>query len=394
MKRFISYTFLFIVMLLLMGTTRSAAAQEGSTAPAVDPPPLSLFTAYPAQIIGPDDAISIPFTLRVGSQSQVVALSVKEMPENWAASFKGGSHLVTSAYVEPEKDVTIDLKLTAPGDVQAGDYTFIVMAEGDRTHAEFPLTLTVEDRLPPRLAMSVDLPTLRGRPSTTFHFNAKLHNEGDEDLSVDLTGETPSGFTITFKSSGQEVTNLPIEANATKTVNIDVTPLGQVPANDYTIAVHAQADELHADATLTAEVIGESSVTLTTPDGRLSGPLHAGDDSPVTLLLQNTGSAPATNIQLTSTQPTGWKVDFSPKTVDQIGPNSQVEVVATVHPTDNAIAGDYVLTFRAQPKDSATKSVEYRATVRTSTLWGIGGIALIALAVGVVGLAVSRYGRR
>lgn len=393
MKRYLSYTFLITFMLLLV-SARSATAQEGTTATAVDQPPLSLFTPYPSQTIGPDDAISIPLTLRVGSQAQVVALSIKEMPENWVASFKGGSHLINSAYVEPGKESNVDLKLTAPTDVQAGTYTFTVMAAGERTQAEFPVTLTIADKLPPRLTMSLDLPTLRGRPNTTFHYNATLKNEGDEGLSVDLTGEVPPGFSITFKSSGQEVTNIPVEANTSKTVNIDVTPLVEVPANEYSVAVHAQANELQADATLTAEVIGESSVTLTTPDGRLSGPLQAGDDSPVTLLLENTGSAPATNIQLTSSQPTGWKVDFSPKTVNQIEPNSQVEVVATVHPSDNAIAGDYVLTFRAQPKDSGTKSVEYRATVRTSTLWGIGGVVLIAVAIGVVGLAVSRFGRR
>ncbi len=40
------------------------------------------------------------------------------------------------------------------------------------------------------------------------------------------------------------------------------------------------------------------------------------------------------------------------------------------------------------------ETAEFRITVRTSTLWGVAGIALIALAVGVVGLAVVRFGRR
>jgi uncharacterized membrane protein len=53
-----------------------------------------------------------------------------------------------------------------------------------------------------------------------------------------------------------------------------------------------------------------------------------------------------------------------------------------------------VLSFKAQPKDSTIKSIDYRATVRTSTLWGIGGLVLIAVSIGVVGLAVSRFGRR
>ena len=394
MKRYLSYTFLFTFMLLMFVSARSAAAQGDTPTTAVNLPPLSLFTAYPAQTFSPEDSITIPFTVRVGSEAQVVTLSVVDMPETWTASFRGGNHIVNSAYVEPGTDTKIDLKLTPTADVAAGNYNFTVMAEGDHSQAEFPVTLTIEDKLPPRLTMNIDLPTVRGRPNTTFHFTASLKNEGDEDLSVDLSGETPTGFTISFKSSGQEVTNLPVEANATKTVNIDVTPIGQPAANEYPIVIHAQANDLQADATVTAVVVGESSVNLTTPDGRLSGPLQAGNDSPITLLLENSGSAPATNIQLTSTQPTGWKVDFSPKTVDQIDPNGQVEVVATVHPTDNAIAGDYVLSFRAQPKDSSTKTVDYRATVRTSTLWGIGGIALIAVAIGVVGFAVSRFGRR
>jgi len=32
--------------------------------------------------------------------------------------------------------------------------------------------------------------------------------------------------------------------------------------------------------------------------------------------------------------------------------------------------------------------------VQTSTLWGLVGVVLIAVAVGVVGFAVSRFGRR
>ena len=97
---------------------------------------------------------------------------------------------------------------------------------------------------------------------------------------------------------------------------------------------------------------------------------------------------------MSASPPSGWTVTFVPKDIPELAPGSQVEVVANVQPADNAIAGDYVLSFKAQPKDSTIQSVDYRATVRTSTLWGIGGIVLIALAVGVVGLAVTRFGRR
>ena len=59
-----------------------------------------------------------------------------------------------------------------------------------------------------------------------------------------------------------------------------------------------------------------------------------------------------------------------------------------------AVAGDYMLTITARPQDGSSKSVDFRITVLTSTLWGVAGIGLIAVAVGVVALAVGRFGRR
>jgi len=53
-----------------------------------------------------------------------------------------------------------------------------------------------------------------------------------------------------------------------------------------------------------------------------------------------------------------------------------------------------MVTMRAKPADGTTESAEFRITVATSTIWGIVGIALIAVAVGVVSIAVMRFGRR
>ncbi len=48
----------------------------------------------------------------------------------------------------------------------------------------------------------------------------------------------------------------------------------------------------------------------------------------------------------------------------------------------------------AKPETGPSKAVDFRITVLTSTLWGLVGVALIAVAVAVVGLAVVRFGRR
>jgi hypothetical protein len=48
-----------------------------------------------------------------------------------------------------------------------------------------------------------------------------------------------------------------------------------------------------------------------------------------------------------------------------------------VTPADKSLAGDFMVTFRAESPQSRD-SIEYRVTVMTSTLWGIVGIAVVA----------------
>lgn len=130
------------------------------------------------------------------------------------------------------------------------------------------------------------------------------------------------------------------------------------------------------------------------PDGRLSGNAYVGSDTTSKLVLQNNGTAPARGIDLSATQPSGWSVEYDPKQIDEVAPGQQVDLNVKVRPADKAVAGDYMLNLRAQPLDASAKSVDFRGTVLTSTLWGMVGIGLIAVAVGVVALAVGRFGRR
>jgi len=110
--------------------------------------------------------------------------------------------------------------------------------------------------------------------------------------------------------------------------------------------------------------------------------------------VMNTGDAAATDVKISASQPTGWTVEFDPEEIAEIPTDSQVEVTAKVKPADKAVAGDYEITVRAQPEEGSSESTNFRITVRTSTLWGIAGVAIIAVAVVIVGLAVSRFGRR
>ncbi|MCB0155340.1 MAG: hypothetical protein KDF65_11145 [Anaerolineae bacterium] len=394
MSRRIIFLPLLLLFSLVAGSfgAASALADEGQQATVAQE--LSLFTTYPAQEVAIGENVTLPLVLRTVSSSQVAQLQVKDLPEGWQATFKGAGRIVEAAYVEPENDTKVDLLIDPPPDAAAGVYRFTVMAQGEAGQSQLPVELTLADKLPPSMALSVELPTLNGGPDSTFRYNTTLKNEGDQDMTVNLVAEAPPGFQVNFKLNGQDVTSIPLAANESKKLSVEAKAFPDTPAGAYPINIAAQGSEAEATLQVTAEVTGQPDLTVTAPDGRLSGQAYVGDVTPLKLVVQNTGSAPARNIELSATSPTGWQVDFEPKQLAEVGAGKQVEVTANLHPAEQAIAGDYVVNVKAKPEDGPTKTADFRITVLTSTMWGIVGVGLIAVAVVVVGLAVMRFGRR
>ena len=372
-----SWIVTFSVLMALFAVQAPALAQEGTPTPTPTPQPgLTLYTLFPSRVVGIGDNVTFQLQLGIWPDPQVAQLNVTKLPDNWTATFRGSGQIVESAYIKPGTESSVDLGLTPPTDLKAGSYDFTVEATtSNGFKADLPLTVVVT-------------------PSTTFSYNATLKNEGDEDLTVNLVADAPSDFQVTFQLSGQDVTSIPVNANETKNISIQAKPVGTVQAGQYPIKVTAQGGGAQASLDLQAQVTGQSQLAITTSSGQLSGQAYIGKATPLKVEIQNNGSAPAQAIQLTSTAPTGWKVSFDPQTINAIPAGQQVEVTANVTPADNAVAGDYMVTVKAQPSDGSSQSTDFRITVLTSTLWGVAGIALIAVALGVVALAVVRFGRR
>lgn len=357
-------------------------------------PDLSISTNYPSQTAQLGESVSISLNVQAADVAQIVGVSMEQIPDGWTATFRGGGRVIQSVYVNPNSSGSVDLRLDPPANEKSGTVTFMVLAQSETGKAELPLTLNIQEKVPASLALTTELPTIKGSPSTTFRYNTTLKNDGDQELTVNLAADTPSGFSAKFMLSGQEVTSFPISANQTKSISVEMKPISDVPAGEYPFTIYANAGELQANLDLTAEVTGQYTLGVSGPDGRLSGNANAGKETSFQVLVSNTGSAPAQGVEMTSTAPSGWTVSFEPKTIDEIPAGNQVEVTARLTPTDKAIAGDYIVTVRAKPVDGTAKSADFRITVTTSTLWGVGGIALIAIAVGVVAIAVTRFGRR
>lgn len=402
MRKFARWSWLVLVWAWLWAQPQLVWAQEDPGTPEDAPAPaaqpeqsvLELFATYPEMVIGVDEKANFELTLKA-SQPQIVRLSVEDLPEGWEYEFRGGVRTVRAVYIQADDELNLRLQVTPDPEAQAGDYTFYVVAEGENgATSRFPLTITLKEKTPPKLELKVDLPTLKGSPNTNFRFGLTINNESDEEITVSLQADAPGGFITRFLSFGKEITSIPIDANGSKRVDLEVRAIVEMEAGEYPIRVLVQGNELAAETQVTVVITGQPELRLTTPTGRLSGEAQAGEETTFKLVIENTGTAPAHNVRFSADAPSQWEITFEPEVLQQLPTGEEVEITMRVQPAAKAIAGDYLVTVRAVSDEGPRADVDFRVTVTTSTLWGLVGLGIIALAVLVVAGAVAYYGRR
>jgi hypothetical protein len=286
MRIFRMINVLVVLALLMIAGAAPVLAQEGQRN-------LFFYTRYPAQEATVGDTITFKLTLGTETTPQIVRLGMRDVPTGWNVTFRGDGRVIQSAYVEPNNNATFDLRIEPPTDVKAGEYRMIAVATGVAQEVTLPIALTLKEKTtnPAGLSFKVDLPTLRGSPSTTFRYNATLKNESSEEVPVSLLAEAPRGFQVDFKLSGQSITSVPFGPNESKSLSIEVRPFTDIPAGTYEINILARGGDLQTSTRLVADITGQPQLVLTTPDGRLSGEARIGEQTEVKLVVRNTGSA-------------------------------------------------------------------------------------------------------
>jgi uncharacterized membrane protein len=239
------------------------------------------------------------------------------------------------------------------------------------------------------------LPELRGTSKSNFEFQLGIKNESGKKITVSLSAQAPQNFDATFTEQygSQELNALPLDAGQSKDVKLKVRPPNTVAAGKYKVSAKVSAEDASATTDLVLDITGQPKIDITGRDGRLNASAAAGTETSVPVVLTNSGTAAAEQIELSGSAPSGWKINFEPKAIDRIAPNESKDAQALITPPAKAIAGDYVTTVRAAARGESA-SQTFRVAVVTSTLWGIVGIALIGIALLVLVGAVAWFGRR
>jgi uncharacterized membrane protein len=385
---------------LIVPVAAVIAALVPALAQAQDPPKdikgIYLLTDYPAVTVRPGTTSTISLRLQnYNLPPERLALTVGGVPSGWTAVMLGGGQPVAAAMAATNSSASLQLRLDVPQNAQMGTTNLTIEAKGEGANVTLPIAVTLAKDLPAKLSVTPQLPELRGTARSNFEYQVAIKNDSGKRLVVALAADAPRNFETSFTEAygSQELNAVPIDAGQSKDVKLKVRPPNTVGAGRYPVAMRATAEDAEAKADMALEVTGQPRLDITGRDGLVSARAAAGAETSIPVLITNSGTAPADQIELAGTAPSGWKITFEPKQIERIAPNANQEVQALITPAGKAITGDYVTTVRATSRGESANA-NFRITVMTATQWWIAGAGIIGIALLVMVGAVARFGRR
>jgi uncharacterized membrane protein len=389
------YAFAAIAAILLLTLSVGSAFADTPTS---STDAVVVWTAYPS--IDAQVGKSVTFSIQLNNTTQVwqqLNLSV-DGPSDWTPTFNSGGYTINSVMVEPGKSQTVDLNLKSPANAKIQDYSFVVKGVNQDGVAmkELHLTVTLQKQVSQGgVALTTQYPNIRGQASAGFTFKVTLNNQSAQDRTINVSATAPANWQVVFKPSYEttQVTSFSVKAGATQDIDVTVTPPSDAKADSYKITMDAASGQDHAEIPLTVEIVGQPSLSLSTSSGQLNTQASVDSPAKLSLVVKNTGSQPLQNISLTSSSPTGWSVTFQPDTVAQLAVGQSAQVDATIKPSTDSLAGDYMDTITASAS-GASDSKDIRTTVETPTAWGWGAVVAIVAVVGGLGFVFNRFSRR
>jgi uncharacterized membrane protein len=393
MKRLLA-TCLAVCGLLLGLTPLSVVGQVG----------LTISTPYPSLTVDP--GATAEFDLEISTPiAERVDLRVTTTPgEGWTTRLRGGGSTISAVFTggtalpspAPRPVATATLEITVPDDVAPNTYQVILQgtaASGGT--ATLTLDLTVEQAEVGSVSLSTQFPVVRGRAGGTFRFDVQLKNDTNQETTFSVDVQGPADWDLEAQPAGSDqAATAVVAAGASTRVSVTANPPATAEAKAYPITLTALGGPEPAQIELGVEITGSFVISLETAEGApLNARVTVGSDTPLNLIVHNDGTAEVTEVRMNATPPNGWTVTFTPETIASIPAGGDVPVTATIHPADNAVAGDYSIAIRATITES-TDSLEIRTTVETSPIWGFVGIALIVAVVIGLFFVFRQYGRR
>jgi uncharacterized membrane protein len=352
---------------------------------------ISMAVEYPGVEISKDDDVSLDIIFHnKGRTDENVEVWIAEKPKGWQARIKTYRFTVTGVHVPSDNDKSLTFEANPEEGIKPGEYQFRVNArtvDGKfRMSQKIGVKVSADEgksKEPRGVKLTTSYPVLRGPSDATFEFSLEVDSKLEEDAVFDLLAQGPQGWDINFKPAYESkyISSLRIKSKQSTSVAVEVKPTMGAAAGEYPINVRVNSGDAKAEADLTVILTGTYGLEVGTPSGLLSLEARGGRPANMSFYVKNTGSAANQDIKFMTFKPENWKVEFNPEKIDVIEAGDLKQVEVTITPYEDALVGDYSVGVNVQG-EKASKSIEFRTTVKASAAWGWIGIGIIVVVIG------------
>lgn len=385
-----------ITLMLLVTVMGLVPGLTAGTGVALADPDFEMAMDYPSVVVEPGKTVSLNLRLMNRSKtSRQVDLAITKAPDGWTSGMKDRGYAIRSIFIGPEENKFITFEALPPDNVKPAEYSFVIKADSrDGVSQALTVNIGVAEKVVSGTKVTSQYPVLKGGPGNKFEFKADLSNGTGQDQAYNLLATAPQGWDVSFQPAYEstQISSLRIKAGESSGLNIQVQSPKLAAAGDYPIDLQISAGTEKISGNLKVTLTGNYDMSMGTDTGRLNMDVTAGGESSMSIIIANIGSADLKGINLVSSKPSGWTVNFDPKSVDlAAGATKQINVF--VKPDEKSIAGDYLVTLSASTPQ-VNKSVDVRVTVETSTLWGWVGIVIVLIVLGGLYGVFNTFSRR
>ena len=338
-----------------------------------------------------------------------VSLAIDGVPKGWEVNFNSRypSYPIRSVTVagaggdqSTTKSTTIEFKAKVPDGTRPGNYQVKVTAKDTGGNTQFVeavnFRVTSKKVETGGLKLTSQYPVLTTASGQTLKFTVDLKNETNKPLTTSLSAQAPQGWTVRFKPQfgDTQISSIQLKENASETLSVEIDTPARAEAAESPVTIRARAGAFEAAANLKVSVKGTQDLKMGSAAGTLNTSLTAGKKTPVDFLVGNAGTAPIRNLSFITKKPNDkWTVEFKPDKIDALNAGEVREIKMEILAPDRTIAGDYMLTLTANSPE-VNRSVDFRVTVSTPTIWGWVGFGIVALVVLGLAAVFFRLGRR
>ena len=336
-----------------------------------------------------------------------VSLTIEGIPAGWDINFNSRypSFPVRSVMVQggdqnSNKSTTLEFKAKIPEKTKPGTYPIKVTAKDTKGATQYVETInyrvTSKKIETGGIKLTSQYPVLTTASGQTLKFTVDLKNEINKPLTTSLVAQPPQGWTVRFKPQfgDQQISSIQLKENGSETLSVEIDTPATAEAKEYPVTITARAGGYEASANIKVSLKGTQDLKMGSLAGTLNTSVTAGTKTPIDFVVGNAGTAPIRNLGFVTKKPSDkWTVEFKPDKIDSLGPQEVKQIKMEILAPDRTIAGDYLLTLTANSPET-NKSVEFRVTVSTPTIWGWVGFGIVGLVVLGLAIVFFRLGRR